>query len=95
MTSTTSKDNFLGNPKNKGRLISMLSIQFLIAGLEHKQAEEHADTLIVATELSMAPSNDIVGEDVDLLAISIGLCQVDNVFFLKHGKEHGSCNFTS
>ncbi|KAG5898111.1 hypothetical protein JTB14_006323 [Gonioctena quinquepunctata] len=91
MTPTTPKNNFLANLKNKGRLIFMRSTQFPSAGLEPKQSEEDAYTLIRATALSLAPPNDtgmVVGEDVDLLVILINLCQAENAFFLIPGKEN-------
>lgn len=91
MTPPTTKDSFLANPKNKSRLIALLATKFTSAGLEYKQAEEDADTLIVSTALNLAESNEavvVVGEDIDLLVILVGLCQVNNVYFLKPGKEN-------
>ncbi|KAJ8893879.1 hypothetical protein PR048_006480 [Dryococelus australis] len=85
-----SKEKFRANPKNKGRLISMTIDKFSSADITCKQAKEDADTLIVNTALSLAPSSEtviVVGEYVGLLVILIGLCRVENVFFLKPGKD--------
>ncbi|KAJ8894166.1 hypothetical protein PR048_006776 [Dryococelus australis] len=68
----------------------MIIDKFSSAYLTRKQAKEYADTLIVNTALSLAPSNEtviVVGEDVDLLVILIGLCRAENVFFLRPGKD--------
>ncbi|KAG5873472.1 hypothetical protein JTB14_029560 [Gonioctena quinquepunctata] len=54
------------------------------------QATEDADTVIVNEALSLAEGTEtvvvVVGEDIDLLVILTGLCQRENVFFLKPGK---------
>ncbi|KAG5891193.1 hypothetical protein JTB14_004494 [Gonioctena quinquepunctata] len=45
---------------------------------------------LIATILSLAPSNDtviVVRKDVDLLVISIDLCQANGVFFSRPGKD--------
>lgn len=90
MMPTVSKERFLANIKNKNRFISMLITRFSSAGITCKQAKEDADTLIVNTALELSPTNEtviIVGEDIDLLVILIGLCKYANVFFLKPGKN--------
>lgn len=57
------------------------------AKIHPKQAVEDADILIITTALEMAPSNEhvtVVGEDIDLLVILIGLCSPDiqkSIFF--------------
>lgn len=54
-----------------------------------RQATEDADTVIVNEALSLAERTEtvvVVGEDIDLLVILTGLCQRENVFFLKPGK---------
>ncbi|KAJ8871917.1 hypothetical protein PR048_028257 [Dryococelus australis] len=90
MIPTMSKEKFLANPKNKGRLVSMMIDKFSSADITRKQSKEDPDTLIVNTTLSLAPSNVtviVVGEDVDLLVILIDLCRAGNFFFLKPGKH--------
>lgn len=91
MVPTVSLESFLANSKNKSRLISMLMEKFDDAKIDSQQAVEDADILIITTALMLAPSNEyvtVVGEDIDLLVILIGLCSPDikNVFFLKPGK---------
>lgn len=59
------------------------------AGIGCRQANEDADTLIVRTAESLAPTHQtvvIVGEDVDLLVIMMGLNTSPNVYLLKPGK---------
>jgi len=91
MVPTVSQESFLANSKNKKRLISMLMEKFEDAKIDSQQAVEDADILIITTALMLAPLNKyvtVVGEDIDLLVILIGLCSPDikNVFFLKPGK---------
>ncbi|KAJ8884518.1 hypothetical protein PR048_016375 [Dryococelus australis] len=68
----------------------MMIDKFSSVYITYKQAKEEAVTLIVNTDLTLAPSNEtaiVVGEDVDLLVILIDLCRAEKVFFLKPGKE--------
>ncbi|KAG5862901.1 hypothetical protein JTB14_009844 [Gonioctena quinquepunctata] len=54
-----------------------------------RQATEDADTVIVNEALPLAEGTEtvvVVGEDIDLLVILTGLCQRENVLFLKPGK---------
>lgn len=91
MVPTVPQEKFLGNMKNKERLILMLKDNFAAADIHTKQAQEDADTLIVTTAMDLAQQHNsvvIVGEDVDLLVIMIGRCRGvhSNVYFLKPGK---------
>lgn len=89
MVPTVSQGNFLSNSKNKARLIEMLKDKFTTAGLEHKQAEQDADTLLCQTAQSLASEEEVVvlvGEDIDLLVILVGTDTPSNVYFLKPGR---------
>lgn len=89
MMPTVTQENFLANTNNKKRLISMLMSKFKEAKILCKQAQEDADRLIVVTAKNLASHHSsvtVVGEDVDLLVIMIGLCTPSNVTFLKPGK---------
>lgn len=53
--------------------------------------KEDPHTFTVNTALSLALSSEtgiVVGEDVDVLVILIGLCGSENVFFFKHCVGH-------
>ncbi|CAH1109408.1 unnamed protein product [Psylliodes chrysocephalus] len=75
--------------KNKRRLITMLMAKCEEAGIACRQANEDADSLIVRTAESLGLTHQtvaIVGEDVDLLVIMMGLNTSPNVYLLKPGK---------
>lgn len=98
MIPTISKEKFLSNDKNKNRLIAQIMNRFAISNMHCKQAKEDGDTLIIKTALDMAPNNEnvvVIGEDVDLLVILIGLCHHTNVYFLKPGKCKSTQNIYS
>ncbi|KAJ8671110.1 hypothetical protein QAD02_002369 [Eretmocerus hayati] len=87
-----SKQKFLGNEKNKNRLISMLMPKLKDAGFTCVQAEEDADIDIVRTAIVMSRGMHIptmiVGEDIDLLVILTQLTLItDNVYFFKPGRS--------
>lgn len=89
MVPTVSKEKFLANDRNKNRLITELMNRFVASNMLCKQAKEDADVLIISTALDMAHNHDnviIIGEDVDLLVILIGLYNSPTVYFLKPGK---------
>lgn len=91
MQVTVAQDKFLGNDKNKSRLIEVLKRKFQVAGYIVKQHEGDADTLIVTTALELSGLHEsiiIVGEDVDLLIILTGIAKETerNVYFMKPGK---------
>ncbi len=54
MVPTVPQEKFLGNMKNKERLILMLKDNFAAADIHTKQAQEDADTLIVTTAMDLA-----------------------------------------
>ncbi|GBN76447.1 hypothetical protein AVEN_147681-1 [Araneus ventricosus] len=58
--------------------------------MTRKKADENADCLIVNSAPALAPTHPsvvIIGDDIDLLFILIGIFTFDNVYFLKPGKE--------
>ncbi|GBM84067.1 hypothetical protein AVEN_157682-1 [Araneus ventricosus] len=89
MIPTVSQEKFLANPKNKDRLISILMNKFSSLNMTCKKADEDADCLIVNSALALAPTHlsvVVLGEDIDLFVILIGICTFDNVYFVKPGK---------
>lgn len=89
MVPTVSQENFLANSRNKSRLISMLISKFAEADIICKLTQEDADRLIVVISISLASQHGrvtVVGEDIGLLVIMVGLCTPSNVYFLKPGK---------
>lgn len=91
MTPPIAQEKFLGNSKNKNRLIGMLTRHFVSENIQVFQAKEDADTLIVRKAIEAAPnfaSSIIVGEDVDLVVILTSLSKnMGNVFLLKPGRK--------
>lgn len=75
------------NENNKIRFISMLKKIFQESNFSVKQAAEDADTLIINTAIDMSSAHDsvvVVGEDIDLLVLLIGLARsLPNVYFRK------------
>ena len=73
MKPTVSQENFLKNPRNKSRLITMLRNYCQEAGIETLQAVADADYLIISTAIQKEESTDhgvvVVGNDSDLVAI--------------------------
>lgn len=69
------QEKFLGNERNKSRLIQMLKVHFEAVSIGWIQAAEDADQLIVQTALSQSANGDtviIVSEDVDVLVLMGG-----------------------
>lgn len=91
MILTSTKKVFIGNEKNKKRFIEYLKKNLLDAGIQVLQAKEDADTTIVREALKNAENYDsciVIGEDVDLLVLLIGLgFSYNNVYLLKPGKS--------
>ncbi|GBM95844.1 hypothetical protein AVEN_31732-1 [Araneus ventricosus] len=84
-----SQENFLANPKNKDRLIFILMNKFSSLNMKCKKADEDADCLIVNSSLALAPTHPsvvVIGEDIDLFVILIGIFTFHSVYFLKLGK---------
>lgn len=89
MTIIINQEKFLSNNKNKSRLISFLSDHLVKAGIDLKQASEDADRLIAVTAVEQLTDHQrvtVVGQDVDLLVLLIGLAPVDReIHFIKQG----------
>ncbi|GBN71975.1 hypothetical protein AVEN_152766-1 [Araneus ventricosus] len=88
MIRTVSSEKFLANRKNNDRLISILMNKFSSVNMIYKKADEDADCLIVKT-IALAPTHPsvvVIGEDIELFVILIGICTFDKVYFLKLGK---------
>ena len=76
MQTTTTQAAFLANNNNKGHLIQMLTGILIQVGIQVKQAEADADSLIVSTALSLAECGKpvvVVGTDTDLLVMLVTL----------------------
>ena len=71
MSVTLKKDNFLSNPKNKQRFLSMLSEALQNVGCITHHANGDADLLIVKTAVESARTSTtvLVGDDTDLLVL--------------------------
>ncbi|CAK1586839.1 unnamed protein product [Parnassius mnemosyne] len=87
---TVQQEHFLANEKNKTRLILFLTEKMTAAGIEITVATGDADGTIVRCELDKAavhPTVVIVGEDVDLIVLFMGLAPPNiNLFFMKPGR---------
>jgi len=89
MPTTTTQAAFLANANNKKRLIETLSAKPLLTGVQVKQAEADADTLIVSTALAVAESEVlpvvVVGTDTDLIVKMVAQATNNTeVFMLCH-----------
>ena len=71
MSVTLKKDNFLSNPKNKQRFLSMLSEALQNVGCITHHANGDADLLVVKTAVESARTSTtvLVGDDTDLLVL--------------------------
>ena len=71
MSVTLKKDNFLSNPKNKQRFLSMLSKALQNVGCITHHANGDADLLIVKTAVESARTSTtvLVGDNTDLLVL--------------------------
>ncbi|KYM97251.1 hypothetical protein ALC62_12065 [Cyphomyrmex costatus] len=87
---TCSSDKFFANEKNKVRFIAMLMEYLRQVGISVQQAFEDADVTIVTTAIAQSSifnTVEIVGEDIDLLVLLLGLApQSRNIFFRKPAK---------
>ena len=75
MTVTCNQQSFLGNHRNKARLIFTLTDAFSDYGITCKQSQADADFLICNTAIKLAKGSDqqviLVGKDTDLLVMLI------------------------
>ena len=78
MKVTPKKDNFLANPKNKQRIINMLSRFLQEDNCPTYHAEGDADVLIVKTAVER--NTVLVGDDTDLLVLLCFYTRSDSFF---------------
>ena len=90
MTVPANQQQFLANIHNISRFISMLSDKLTTENIAVKQAQNHADVLIIETAIEQfnTPNTTVVvGEDVDLLILLTAWTPIDKIiYFLKPGK---------
>ncbi|XP_015125311.1 uncharacterized protein LOC107047093 [Diachasma alloeum] len=88
---TSTKDKFLSNVVNKFKLVKLLAEYLTSENISTKIAEEDADALIVHTAIEMQSGRQctdkpivVVGNDVDLFVLLIGLTPIDEtIYFYK------------
>ena len=79
MPTTTSQADFLGNVKNKGRLIKLLTHHLMNAGKDFQQARSDADSMIISSALNVSDKLAVVvGTDTDLLVALIARAPKDS-----------------
>lgn len=89
MNVTVQQEHFLGNQKNKSRLIEVLSQQMEAESIETVVAVSDADRIIVqcAIQKSTTQPIAIVGEDVDLVVLLMALTPAEKeIFYIKPGR---------
>lgn len=88
---TLTKDKFLSNVVNKFKFVKLLSEYLISENISTEVAEEDADALIVHTAIEMHSRRQsthkpivVVGNDVDLFVLLIGLTPIDEtIYFYK------------
>ena len=79
MPTTTSQADFLGNVKNKGCLIKLLTHHLMNAGKDVQQARSDADSMIISSALNVLDKPAVVvGTDTDLLVALIARAPKDS-----------------
>ena len=83
MPTTTSQADFLGNVKNKGRLIKLLTHHLMNAGIDVQQARSDADSMIISSALNVSDKPTVVvGTDTDLLVALIARAPKDSQMYM-------------
>lgn len=88
---TSTKDKFLSNVVNKFKFVKLLSEYLMSENISTKVAEEDADALIINTAVEMQSRRQsadkpivVVGNDVDLFVLLIGLTPIEEtIYFYK------------
>ena len=90
MSVTLQKDNFLSNPKDKQRFLSMLSTVLQNVGCITHHANGDADLLIVKTAVESARMSTtvLVGDDTDLLVLLCYHASEDELYFRPEPKAN-------
>lgn len=97
MLVTLTQTKFLSNICNKHKFVESLSVYLKSTAIKVKQADEDADLLIVNTAIDLRihsrNSVEVVGNDIDLLVLLIGLTPAtDTIFFYKLTSSKKSSN---
>ena len=83
MPTTTSQADFLGNVKNKGRLIKLLTHHLMTAGIDVQQARSDADSMIISSALNVSDKPTVVvATDTDLLVALIARAPKDSQLYM-------------
>ncbi|KAF2882057.1 hypothetical protein ILUMI_24105, partial [Ignelater luminosus] len=85
------QEKFLGNSKNKSRLINMLKKKLSENNIFACQGEVDADILRVQTAINTGPKNVVVSENIDVLALITAL----NEFSAKKLQDLNSLEYSS
>lgn len=97
MLVTLTQTKFLSNICNKHKFVESLSVYLKSTAIKVKQADEDADLLIVNTAIDLKIHSrnfvEVVGNDIDLLVLLIGLTPAKNtIFFYKLTSSKKSSN---
>ena len=94
MPTTTSQADFLGNVKNKGRLIKLLTHHLMTAGIDVQQARSDADSMIISSALNVSDKPTVVvGTDTDLLVALIARAPKDSQLYMLRPSSNNTTVF--
>ena len=94
MPTTTSQADFLGNVKNKGRLIKLLTHHLMNAGIDVQQARSDADSMIISSALNVSDKPTVVvGTDTDLLVALIARAPMDSELYMLRPSSNNTTVF--
>ena len=93
MPTTTSQADFLGNVKNKGRLIKLLTHHLMTAGIDVQQARSDADSMIISSALNVSDEPTVVGTDTDLLVALIARAPKDSQLYMLRPSSNNTTVF--
>ena len=90
----TSQADFLGNVKNKGRPIKLLTYHLMNAGIDVQQARSDADSMIISSALNVSDKPTvIVGTDTDLLVALIARAPKDSQMYMLRPSSNNTTAF--
>ena len=94
MPTPTSQADFLGNVKNKGRLIKLLTHHLMNAGIDVQQARSDADSMIISSALNVSDKPTVVvGTDTDLLVALIARVPKDSQMYMLRPSSNNTTVF--
>ena len=94
MPTSTSQADFLGNVKNKGRLIKLLTHHLMNAGIDVQQARSDADSMIISSALNVSDKPTVVvGTDTDLLVALIARAPKDSQMYMLRPSSNNTTVF--